>query len=144
VLLWLSLPPHSLIVTGLTKNFTAFWKPCPGTCLTRIRAPPDNHSYLKPILSPVWQVFLRPLVLTATTKPHGVTVFKYISVPLKLTFASKLYRFAGLVCLKASPFGSSLISRRHRHNVSFASTPTVQKSWSEWEMAVIAECEWSR
>jgi hypothetical protein len=108
-------------------------------------APRQSLLLQNPVSSRVWQVFLCPLVLTATTKPHGVTILKYISVSLKLISASKLCRVAGLVCLKASPFSSSLIrNRRHRHNVSFASTPTVWKSWCVWEIAIIAVCEWSR
>ena len=103
----------------------------------------------------VWQVFVRPLILTATTQPHGVTSFKYVFVPLNLITASKLCRASGLTCilglsqlkccLKVSPFSSRRTrSRRLRHKVSFANTLTVRKSWCVWEIAVIAECEWSR
>ena len=108
-----------------------------------------------PILSRVWHVFLRPLILAATTKPHGVTGFKYMFVPLNLIAASKFGCVSNLTCVfglsqlnrcfKASPFSSSLTrSRRLRHKVSFGSTPTVRNSWCVWEIALIAECEWSR
>jgi hypothetical protein len=46
-LIWPSLLPQGLIVIRLTKNFTAFWQPCPVTCLTCIPEPPGHHWYLK-------------------------------------------------------------------------------------------------
>jgi hypothetical protein len=103
-------------------------------------------------LSLAWGAFLRPLTITATSKPHSVTSFKYVSVFLILTPASKPWRVSHLTrvlglpqpnfCLKASPFNSSLTrSQRLRHNVSFANNPTVRKNWRVWEIAIIAECE---
>jgi len=110
----------------------------------------DNLALLR-----VWHVFLRPLILTATAQTHGVTSFKYMFLPLNLITASKLCSVSVLkcilglsqlnCCLKTSPFSSSLTrSRRLCHKARFASTPTVRKSWCVWQIAIVAECEWSR
>jgi len=151
----------------------------------------ENHCPLKASLLQIWprtslpsnnlvllgvsHVFVRPLTITVTSKPHLVTDMTCIlsSPDLDSYYqTSRCHKFKIYVCalefdyclkallclrfdmytwsqlnryLKASPFSSSLTrSRRLRRKVSFASTPTVRKSWCVWEIALIAKCEWSR
>jgi len=154
-LLWRSLPPQRLIVTCLSKNFTAFWQPCPVTCFTRIREPPDHHCYLKTPSCHGYDMYSCVPWSWQLLPNLTVSQVSNMFVPLHLITASKLCCVSGLTCildlsqldryLKASPFSSSLTrSQRLRHTVSFASIPTVRKSWCVWEIALIAKCEWSR